>query len=153
MNRILSRTAAAAGVAAWLMSTTLQVYRSTRGTGLAVDSLAPGAAVALLALIAMSLALLTDRRWAWWTNLAVAAAFFLQAPFLYWPLVYDARPLEVWDWLEGTWFTALLLLVCACAVLRLATWSRRWVPVDATGRDARPDRPDRPDRVALAGRA
>jgi hypothetical protein len=120
MTNSLQKVAASAGVAAYTMSAALQIYRAHQGTGLAVDrfSLLTGLGYGLLLLL--SLTLLTDRRWAWGTNLVVGALLFLQAPFGYYPWVSGSRRLEVWDWLEGTWFTALLFLVVACAVARFS---------------------------------
>ena len=118
----LARIAATSGVLAYVASATFQLYRSLAGTDLDVDRFTPGMAIVYLLLITLSVALFTDRRWLWWVNGLVSAAVFLQAPFGYYPYVYDARALEVWDWLEGTWFTALLFLVATCAVLRLSGW-------------------------------
>ncbi|GAA4988011.1 hypothetical protein WHI96_25985 [Pseudonocardia tropica] len=120
MTNSLSRVAAVAGVAAYTMSAALQVYRSQQGTGLAIDQFTVLSVVVYGAMLALSLALLTDRRWVWWTAVVANAAIFVQAPFVYWPTVYAARPLEVWDWLEGVWFTALLLVVVCCGVARIA---------------------------------
>jgi hypothetical protein len=119
MNLPLHRIAAPAGVTAYTISLGLQVYRSLQGTGLTVDRLSAPMAVTYAALMLLSALLVTDRRWVWWTNLVVCSALFLQAPFGYYPWVYGSRHLQVWDWLEGTWFTALLFLVAACAVARI----------------------------------
>lgn len=77
----------------------------------------------------------------------VAALVYLQAPFAYYPWVYSSRPLILWDWLEGTWFTALLFVVALCAIARLAglTLSRPAGPIQGdTGRAASDERAQQP---------
>ncbi|MEN3540524.1 hypothetical protein AAH991_35800 [Microbispora sp. ZYX-F-249] len=116
----LHRLACGIALAAYAASIAFQIYRATRGTGLAVDDFGVNAVVVYGAGVALALTLLGDRRWSWWVNGALSAVVVAQAPFAYYPSVAGARPLETWDWLEGIWFTALLVLVVACAVVRLS---------------------------------
>ncbi|MGG5259199.1 hypothetical protein [Phycicoccus avicenniae] len=147
MNTLIARTAASAGLAAYLMSVALQVHRVRQDTGLDVDRFGASTALMYLGLLALSAAVLTDRRWVWWGNLLVSAYVFLQAPFLYYPEVAAVRPLDVWDWLEGTWFTGLVLVVCACSLFRLFVLDRS----GRSGRSGRPSDERRPAPRAAVG--
>jgi peptidoglycan/LPS O-acetylase OafA/YrhL len=102
------------------VSAAFQAYRTAVGTNPAVDRFGIDTAVGYLVLVALALAVRSDRRPVWWLLAVVMAALLVYAVVGYYPGIYRARPMDRVDWLEGTVFTAALGLVLTVAALRLA---------------------------------
>lgn len=101
------------------ISMTFQLYRASVGANPEVDRFGVEAAVVYAAYYALALAVRSDRRWVWWATGLLLTLNLVYAVVGYYPTVYAARPLNVFDWLEGTLFTGLLLVVVGCTGLRL----------------------------------
>jgi peptidoglycan/LPS O-acetylase OafA/YrhL len=139
MTVSLRKVASTALLATWLISTAFQLWRASLDTGVSVDRLTPALAIGYVFFIALALFVRADRRWAWWLAAISSAAVLVEAVTYYYPTAYDARPLEFWDWLEGTLFTGLLLVALGCCVLRLLDAT---LTAEPTGRrDGDPARP------------
>jgi len=95
------------------ISAAFQLHRTSVGANPDVDRFGLDAAVAYALLFAVALAVRTDRVWVWvwWTVGFVTSAQLVYAVVGYYPTVYAARPLGFLDWLEGTVYTGLQLVV------------------------------------------
>jgi hypothetical protein len=102
------------------ISAVFQLYRASLGTGLDVDRFGLPTALGYLAFLGLALAVRLDRTWIWWLTGAVVTANLLFGVIGYYPMVHATRPMDLFDWAEGTLFTGLLLAALGCCtVLRI----------------------------------
>jgi hypothetical protein len=104
---------------AYAISAAFQVYRASLGTGLSVDQFGLPTAVGYAVFLGLAVAVRLDRTWIWWLAGVVVTANLAFGVVVYYPTVHAARPMDLFDWAEGTLFTGLLLAALGCTVLRL----------------------------------
>jgi hypothetical protein len=123
---------------AYGISAAFQIYRASLGTGLDVDQFRVPTAVAYAVFLGLAVAVRLDRTWIWWLTGVVVTANLVFGVFVYYPMVHAARPMDLFDWAEGTLFTGLLLAALGCTVLRLTGTTLSRAPERAPGPDAEP---------------